>query len=84
MGLVDFVVPLEKLREEVQAYAVSLARKPAEALAAVRRCITAGLDMPYEDALALELEAAVHLAGTPDFSEGLAAFFEKRSPKWRS
>src|SRR5712691_1430697 len=83
MGLVDFVVPPEKLREEVQAYAVALARKPAEALAAIRRTITMGLEMPYEEALALELDAAVHLSSTPDFSEGLRAFFEKRPPKWR-
>jgi enoyl-CoA hydratase/carnithine racemase len=82
MGLVDFVVPPERLREEVQAYGAALARKSAEALAAIRRCITAGLEMPFEDALALELEAAVHLAGTPDFSEGLRAFLEKRPPKW--
>lgn len=83
MGLVDFVVPPEKLREEVQAYAAALAGKPANALAAIRRCITAGLEMPYEEALALELEAAVHLAGTPDFAEGLRAFFEKRPPRWQ-
>ena len=83
MGLVDFVVPPENLRAEVQAYGAALARKPAEALAAIRRSITMGLEMSYEDALALELEAAVHLAGTPDFSEGLAAFFEKRPPEWQ-
>ncbi len=82
MGLVDFVVPPEKLREQVQAYGVALAHKPAEALAAIRRCITLGLDLPYDDALALELEAAIHLAGTPDFAEGLRAFLEKRPPKW--
>jgi enoyl-CoA hydratase/carnithine racemase len=82
MGLVDFVVPKEKLREEVQAYAAALAKKPAAALAAIRRCITLGLDLPYDDALALELEAAAHLAGTPDFAEGLRAFLEKRPPKW--
>lgn len=82
MGLVDLVVPAERLREEVQSYAAGLARKPAQALAAVRRCITRGLELPYEDALALELEAAVHLAGTPDFAEGLTAFLEKRAPKW--
>jgi enoyl-CoA hydratase/carnithine racemase len=82
MGLVDFVVPPERLREEVQAYGAALARKSAEALAAIRRCITIGLEMPYEDALAVELEAAAHLSGTPDFSEGLRAFFEKRPPKW--
>jgi enoyl-CoA hydratase/carnithine racemase len=83
MGLVDFVVPPEKLRDEVQAYAAALAKKPAEALEAIRRCITAGLEMPYEDALALELDAAAHLAGTADFREGLRAFFEKRPPVWK-
>ena len=82
MGLVDFVVPPEKLREEVQAYAAALAKKPAAALAAIRRCVTLGLDLPYEDALAFELEAAAHLGDTADFAEGLRAFFEKRPPKW--
>lgn len=82
MGLVDFVVPAERLREEVQAYAAELARKPARALAAIRRCVTEGLGLPYEEALALELEAAVQLAGTRDFEEGLRAFFEKRPPSW--
>jgi len=83
IGLVDFVVQPERLREEVQTYSAALARKPAEALAAIRRCITLGPDMPFEDALAMELEAAVHLSGTPDFSEGIRAFREKRPPKWQ-
>jgi len=82
MGFVDFVVAPEKLREEVQAYGAALAKKPAEALAAIRRCITLGLDRPYEEALALELDSAARLAGTPDFTEGLRAFLEKRPPKW--
>lgn len=82
MGLVDFVVPPETLREEVQQYAAALATKPAKALAAIRRCITLGLDLPYKDALALELDVAAHLAGTPDFAEGLGAFLEKRPRKW--
>lgn len=83
IGLVDFVVQPERLRDEVQSYGAALARKPAEALAAIRRCITAGPDMLFEDALAMELEAAVHLSGTPDFSEGLRAFREKRPPEWK-
>ena len=82
MGLVDFVVAPGSLRTEVQAYAASLARKPARALAAIRRCITLGLGLPYGKALALELEAAVALSATPDFGEGLRAFLEKRAPNW--
>lgn len=82
IGLVDFVVPPDRLREEVRSYAAALAGKPAEALAAIRRCITLGLDRPYEEALALELEEAARLAGTPDFAEGVRAFLEKRPPKW--
>ena len=77
MGLVDFVVPAERLRQEVQRWGLArwqVRRSPG----GHRRCtITTGLEMSDDDALAIELEAAVHLAGTPDFSEGLAAFFEK-------
>jgi enoyl-CoA hydratase len=82
MGLVDFVVPPDQLRKEVQAYALALSRKPAEALAAIRRCVTEGVAAPYEDGLHMEREAAAHLAGTPDFAEGLRAFLEKRAPRW--
>lgn len=83
MGLVDVVVPPERLREEVQSYAAALGRKPPEALAAIRRCITEGLEVAFENGLNLELEAAVHLAGTPDFAEGLQAFLDKRPPNWQ-
>lgn len=83
MGLVDFVLPPGKLREEVQGYAAALARKPAEALEAIRTCITQGPELSYDEALALEREAATHLAGTQDFQEGVSAFLEKRPPRWR-
>ncbi len=82
MGLVDVVVSPEALRREVQAYAAALASKPARALAAIRRTITLGPELPYEEGLALELEEAVRLAGTPDFAEGLRAFLEKRPARW--
>lgn len=82
IGLVDFVVPPERLREAVQAYTAALSRKPKEALAAIRRCITEGGGLPYDEGLKIELEEAVRLAGTPDFAEGLRAFVEKRPPQW--
>ncbi|NYJ08235.1 enoyl-CoA hydratase/isomerase family protein [Petropleomorpha daqingensis] len=82
IGLVDVVVAAERLREEVQGYAAGLARKPARALAAIRRCITEGVDLPFEEGLAIERDEAVALAGTADFHEGLDAFLSRRPPAW--
>ena len=82
MGLVDIIHPSEQLHDEVQAYAESLAQKPAKALAAIRQTITEGGGMSFDDGLKLEFETAVKLSGTKDFSEGIRAFLEKREPEW--
>jgi enoyl-CoA hydratase/carnithine racemase len=82
MGLVDIIHPPDRLHEEVQAYANELARKPPEALAAIRRTITQGGAMSFGEGLKIEYESAVNLAGTKDFSEGIRAFLEKRDPDW--
>lgn len=82
MGLVDLIYPPERLHAEVQTYAESLAQKSAGALAAIRRTVTEGGAVSFEDGLKLEYETAVALSGTNDFSEGIRAFLEKRTPKW--
>jgi enoyl-CoA hydratase len=82
MGLVDFVVPPERLPAAVADYARRLLAKPANALAAIRRCVTTGGAMAFDAGLALELEEAVALAGSPNFTEGIAAFRAKRAPRW--
>ncbi|MFY9935401.1 MAG: enoyl-CoA hydratase/isomerase family protein [Silvibacterium sp.] len=81
-GLVDEVVEPDDLRYRVQRYAEDLATKPAAALAAIRRTITLGGGMSFEDGMALELETATALADTPDFAEGVDAFLNKRAPRW--
>ena len=83
LGLVDFVVPPERLRQEVSAYARQLATRPANALAAIRRCVTEGSALPFDAGLAIEFEEAVKLADSPNFAEGIRAFLEKRAPEWR-
>lgn len=82
-GLVDELVPAHALRARVQAYAEELAAKPAQALAAIRRTITLGGGMSFEEGMALELETASALADTEDFREGVRAFLEKRAPQWK-
>ncbi|MEQ9643541.1 MAG: enoyl-CoA hydratase/isomerase family protein [Alphaproteobacteria bacterium] len=83
IGLVDEVVPDADLTAHVQAYAEALAAKPRAALAAIRRTVTVGGGMSFEDGLALELEEVVKLADDPDFAEGVDAFLAKRKPTWR-
>jgi enoyl-CoA hydratase len=82
IGLIDLMVPPEDLRTRVQEYALSLARKPAGTLAAIRRCVSEGLEVSFEEGLEIEFEAALELGGHPNFAEGVSAFLAKRAPKW--
>ena len=54
------------------------------ALAAIRRTVTLGGGMTFEDGMEFELDTVVELAGTPDFAEGVDAFLAKRQPKWKT
>ena len=81
-GLVDELVAPDGLRAHVQAYGEELAAKSPAALAAIRRTVTLGGGLAFEDGMAFELEAVVALAGTADFAEGVEAFLAKRSPVW--
>lgn len=82
MGLVDVLSEPSQLRSDVQSYAEQLARKPAKALASVRRCITIGGELAFDEGLDIEREDAIALAGTDDFSEGVSAFLDRRDPVW--
>jgi enoyl-CoA hydratase/carnithine racemase len=83
-GLVDELVAPDALRARVQAYGEELAAKSPAALAAIRRTVTLGGGMTFEDGMALELETATRLADGPDFAEGVEAFLDKREPRWSS
>jgi enoyl-CoA hydratase len=81
-GLVDELVEPAGLRARVQAYGEELAAKSPTALAAIRRTVTLGGGMTFEDGMKLELETVTGLADTPDFAEGVDAFLAKRPPTW--
>ena len=81
-GLVDELVAPGELRARVQAYAEELAAKSASALAAIRRTVTLGGGMTFDQGMAYELETVAALADTADFAEGVDAFLAKRSPHW--
>lgn len=82
-GLVDELVAPQQLRTRVQAYGEELAAKSPAALAAIRRTVTLGGGMSFDEGLAYELDAVVSLADGPDFAEGVEAFLAKRPPAWQ-
>ena len=83
IGLADRVVPDEELDSAAFAWASELAAGPTAALAVAKRVTGAGLDLPLGDALALEAAGFRECFSTADAVEGVTAFLEKRSPKFR-
>ena len=59
-----------------------LAAGPALALAAIKRCVHEGGQLPLGEGLALEAELMESLFHSRDASEGLNAFVEKRAPEF--
>ncbi|QIE57481.1 enoyl-CoA hydratase/isomerase family protein [Pikeienuella piscinae] len=82
IGLVDTLSAPGAVDAEVQALALDLARKPGNALAAIRRCLIGGGGADFEDGLSIEATEAGRLAAHANFREGVAAFLSKRPPRW--
>lgn len=83
LGLVSLVVADAAFDDEVMAVARRLAHGPTASYAAAKRLMNeaAGVDR-LDFHLDRELEALARSADSADFTEGLAAFFEKRAPRF--
>ena len=83
IGLVNHVVPADKLLDEATAYAQRLANGPAAAIRwtkmAINRTIWQNLNLVLEMSLAVE-GLSVH---TEDHAEAVAAFQQKRQPQFK-
>jgi enoyl-CoA hydratase len=82
-GLVEKVVNRDALMEEVNALAKRIASNGPFAMRACKRAINRGVDLPLDDALRLELDEYDGVAHSMDAEEGLAAFLEKKPPKFK-
>jgi methylglutaconyl-CoA hydratase len=84
IGLVNEVVPEEKLMGRARELATSLLEGSPTSLRHIK-LLLAGFSQKQLDH---ELEAAIHenarIRSTADFREGLSAFLEKRKPHWRA
>ncbi|HEX6018013.1 MAG TPA: enoyl-CoA hydratase-related protein [Burkholderiaceae bacterium] len=82
MGLIWRCIDDAALAEQTMALASKLAAMPVKALAATRRTIDQSMMIDYAAALSLEARAQSELSAQADFREGVAAFLEKRAPKF--
>jgi len=83
-GLLTSVHPVAELDDAVQSLVDELIALPAPALRAAKRVLDANAEAPLSVAMELEGREYGRLRMTPDFAEGVAAFGEKRKPRFPS
>jgi enoyl-CoA hydratase/carnithine racemase len=82
LGLAERVVPPDDVLAAATQDARAFARGPRQALAAAKAAIRAATETPGEAGVRAERAAFLGLFGTPDQREGMAAFLEKREPRF--
>ena len=82
IGMINRVVPAGELQNEAAKLAAELAAGPTAAFGRVKRMLNATFANDLRSQLALEADCQVESGNSPDFKEGVAAFFEKRPPEF--
>ena len=82
LGLVSRVVPAEATLREALALAERIAAGPPLAVRAAKQAVLRAAELPLSAGLAAERTAFFDLFATADQAEGMAAFLEKRRPRW--
>lgn len=82
LGLAERIVAPDEVFAAAVKDARAFARGPRLALAAAKAAIAAATETPGGAGIQAEREAFLALFGTPDQREGMAAFLEKRPPRF--
>ena len=84
MGLVSRVVPAAELMDTAQEVAETIAGFPRDIAQMARACVNMAEQSTLESGLRFERQMYHALYGLPAQQEGMAAFLEKRPPKFNS
>lgn len=82
-GLVNRVVPDERVLDEAIALANVIAERPAVAVRLARKAVRYGLERSAQEGMEMERHNYRLLYDTEDQKEGMQAFLEKRPPKFK-
>ncbi|HLH00884.1 MAG TPA: enoyl-CoA hydratase [Bryobacteraceae bacterium] len=83
LGLLNRVVPAESLAAETQAFASRLAAGPLVSYRYMKANVNLATTLDFRAMLDREPETHLRCGQTDDHREGVAAFLEKRAPKFR-
>jgi enoyl-CoA hydratase/carnithine racemase len=81
-GIANKLVPKEDLLTAAEDLARATIALAPGALATIKRIAQEGLALPLAEGLTLEQDETAKLIATPDALEGIAAFVEKREPRF--
>ncbi len=82
MGLLNEVVPAERLRDAALAYAARITANGPFAVRKTKESVLRGLAVDMSEAYRIESSIAKEVFSSEDAKEGPAAFAEKRPPRW--
>jgi 2-(1,2-epoxy-1,2-dihydrophenyl)acetyl-CoA isomerase len=82
IGMINAVVPDNELMDQAFAIAEKLAQAPTAAIGRIKELLETSATNDYATQLELERKAQLQSGQTKDFKEGVAAFIEKRPPKF--
>jgi enoyl-CoA hydratase/carnithine racemase len=80
VGIVDEIVPADRLMERSMELARKIASKSPLAIRAAKRCMVKAQQFSLEDGLQFEESVLAELWGSDDKNEAVKAFLEKRKP----
>jgi len=83
IGLINMVVPPEKLMSAVEEFAKVIMSKPPIAIRLAKELINSSIETDQGTGLVHEAEAFGILSSTEDYREGVSAFIEKRKPEYK-
>ena len=82
IGLVSGLAPRDQLDDKARSLAERMASRGPLALRYAKEAVRRGLEQPLDQALRYETDLTVILQSTEDRAEGVAAFLEKREPRF--